>query len=97
VTPLRTADSDDTIHELGKYLSLPVTETDALQFWKQNENVHKLPKLALIARKLLAIPATSTPSERIFSLCGLTLNEHRARLSTETVKMLIFLKFNMQP
>ena len=60
-TQLSTADSDDTRHELDKHPSLPVTETDALQFWKQNESAQKLPKLASVAklaRKLLAIPAT---------------------------------------
>ena len=78
-TPLPPADNDDTRHELDKHPSLPVTETDALQFWKQNESAHKLPKLASVARKLLAIPATSrpTPSERIFSLCGLTPTKRR--------------------
>jgi hypothetical protein len=62
-TPLFTAGSDDTRHELDKYLSLPLTETDALQFWKQNESAHKLAKLALTAREMLAIPAAITASK----------------------------------
>ena len=81
-TPLSTADSDDTRHELDENtchcLWLKLTRCNFL-FWKQNESAHKLPKLASVARKLLAIPATSrpTPSERIFSLCGLTPTKRR--------------------
>jgi hypothetical protein len=42
------------------------TESDALQFWKQNESARKLPKLALVARKLLAISNTCTPVKGYF-------------------------------
>ncbi|XP_065658023.1 zinc finger protein 618-like [Hydra vulgaris] len=96
-TPLSNADSNDTRHELDKYLALPVTACDALQFWKDIDREHKLPTMALIGRKLLAIPATSTASERVFSVCGVTMSERRARLNPETLEMLIFLKYNMQP
>ena len=96
-TPLSNADSNDTRHELHKYLALPVTACDALQFWKDNHREHKLPTMAFIGRKLLAIPATSTASERVFSVCGVTMSERRARLNPETLKMLILLKYNMQP
>jgi hypothetical protein len=96
-TPLSNADSNDKRHELDKYLALPVTDCDALQFWKENDLEHKLPTMALIARKLLAIPATSTASERVFSVCGVTMSGRRARLNPETIEMLTFLKYNMQP
>lgn len=96
-TPLSNADINDTRHELDKYLALPVTDCNVLQFWKENDGEHKLPTMALIARKLLAIPATSTASERVFSVCGVTMSSRRARLNPETLEMLIFLKYNMQP
>jgi hypothetical protein len=96
-TPLSNADRNDTRHELDKYLALPVTDCDALQFWKENDHEHKLPMMALIARKLLAIPATSTASERVFSVCGVTMSDRRARLNPEILEMLTFLKYNMQP
>lgn len=68
-------------------------DENMLTFW--NKNKQKLPKMALIAKKLLCIPATSTPSEWAFSACGYTLNERRARMNTETLEKLMFLKYNM--
>ena len=46
--------------------------------------------MATVAKQLLAIPATSTASERVFSLCGNTVSEHRARMQSETLKILVF-------
>ena len=76
---------------------MPVTEADAIQFWKEIAAQGSLPKMALLAKYLLTIPATSTPSERVFSACGSTLNEHRARMKTETIEKLMFLHYNMSP
>jgi len=66
----------------------------ALQFWKTEEK-ELLRIMATIAQQLLAIPATSTASERVFSLCGNTLSEHRARMQPETLEILMFLRYNM--
>ncbi|KAL4219493.1 hypothetical protein ACF0H5_022070 [Mactra antiquata] len=55
--------------ELNSYLMEPsVTNLSALDWWKQNH--FKYPKMALLAKKYLAIPASSVSSERIFSLTG---------------------------
>ncbi|KAK6982278.1 hypothetical protein BgiMline_017651 [Biomphalaria glabrata] len=97
VTPLANADSNGTRHELEKYLALPVTDCNTLEFWKENDYEHKLPTMASIAKKLLATPATSTASERVFSICGVTMSDRRARLNPKTLQMLTFLKYNMQP
>ena len=43
-----------------------------------------------MARKYLAVPATSTPSERAFSIAGCVINKKRACLLPENVNMLIF-------
>ena len=39
---------------------------DALAWWKMQEKL--LPVLSIIARRLLCVPATSAPSERVFSV-----------------------------
>jgi hypothetical protein len=87
----------DSRHENEKYLSLPVIEVDALKFWKEIDASHSLPVISFLARQLLAIPATSTTSERVFSACSVTLSEHRARRNTDTLEQLMFLKYNIQP
>ena len=50
-----------------------------------------LPRLATEARVLLGVPATSTSSERSFSLAGRTLEERRSTLSPTSVDGLLFL------
>jgi len=50
--------------------------------------------LSKIDKELLAIPTTSTPSERAFSLCRKIFEEHRSRFSPDTLEKLLFLKYN---
>ena len=44
-----------------------------------------------MARRYLCVPATSAPSERLFSAAGLTIAKDRASLNPETADALIFL------
>lgn len=60
-----------------------------LTWWKYNERKYKL--LSILAARLLCIPATSAPSERVFSVAGLTIAKDRARLASDTANELIFL------
>jgi len=53
------------------------------------------PTLAGLAEKYLAITATSTPAERIFSVAGLIVSQLRASLTPEHVDMLVLLNKNM--
>lgn len=62
--------------------SLPKS-TPVLTFWKAQADV--LPKLAKLARKVLGIPATQTPSERVFSLMRRIFHHLRGSLDPETV------------
>lgn len=61
-------------------------------WWKEKER--KYPKLAIIARRYLSIPATSTPSERVFSTAGNIVSSKRSCLLPENVNILIFLSEN---
>jgi len=47
--------------------------------------------LSQLALRILCIPATSAPSERVFSVAGLTIAKDRARLAPQTANELIFL------
>lgn len=69
-------------------------ERDPLIWWREHES--SLPLLAVLARKYLCVPATSVPSERVFSTAGDILTAQRASLDSEKVDMLIFLKKNMK-
>ena len=54
----------------------------------------KYPILAKMARIHLAIPATSTPSERLFSDAGNLLSAKRTRMNSELFQRIMFLKRN---
>lgn len=60
-----------------------------LEWWKVR--CHKLPILSLLARRSLCVPATSAPSERLFSTAGLTIANARAGLLPDNAADLIFL------
>jgi len=62
---------------------------DVVIYWKQKADVW--PQLARVSRGLLGVPATSTSSERSFSLAGRTLEERRSQLSGPSVDGLLFL------
>jgi hypothetical protein len=47
--------------------------------------------ISKLALRVLCIPATSAPSERVFSVAGLTIAKDRARLAPQTANELIFL------
>ena len=86
---------DQAKQEMEVYMN---TETlnlgsDPLQWWKDNS--WRLPLLARLAKEHLCVPATSVPSERVFSTAGDILSAQRASLNADEVDMLIFLKKNM--
>ena len=63
-----------------------------LSWWK--DNAPRYPKLAKVAKRILSIPATSTPAERIFSKAGFIVNKNRSSLLPKNVDTLVFLAHN---
>lgn len=82
--------------EMSNYLEQSCIETDSdpLLWWKHN--CIYFPLLAVIGRKYLCIPATSVPSERVFSKGGIIVNAFRTKLKPKHVNNLIFLAQNME-
>jgi hypothetical protein len=77
----------------------PLTKEDGtyscpLIWWKANHP--KFPKIWLLARKILAIPATSAPAERVFSVGANVIDKKRAVLKPENVEILLFLCGNSE-
>ena len=66
--------------------------TGALNFWQQNHKA--FPKLACIARRVLAVQATSNIPERLFSHSGLLTSARRTSLSEHHNEELLFLYEN---
>jgi hypothetical protein len=60
-----------------------------LKWWKEHRQ--EFPRLAALARRVLCIPASSAPSERLFSHAGLTIANDRARLLPQNAAELIYL------
>lgn len=73
----------------------PLLKTESpLSWWKSNEA--KYPTVASLAKSFLCIPATSTPSERLFSAAGNIISKKRASLKPKHVDMLTFLHYNLK-
>lgn len=84
--------------EVDLYLSDEVKKEDlyvqssTLGWWAEKERLY--PNLARLAKKYLAIPASSVPSERIWSLAGNIVTKKRASIKSENLNMMIFLNHN---
>ena len=65
-------------------------ETNIYQYQKAKQ--FKYPIVSRIARDYLAIPATSAPSERVFSSGGDIVTQKRNRLTRNSVRMIVCLK-----
>lgn len=78
--------------ELSKFQNLTNHEGDILSFWKKNEI--NFPKLAKIAKVLLAIPMSSAKAESAFSIAGSLIRKRRASLTPFRTEKLLFIHDN---
>ena len=88
---------DTLTNEIRRYKSLRMSKDDkercnVLNWWKVNKCT--FPCLFKAALYFLHIPATSVPSERIFSLAGYIVRDRRSKLLAANVNKFIFLKKN---
>ncbi|XP_067270785.1 E3 SUMO-protein ligase ZBED1-like [Pseudorasbora parva] len=90
------SDTEKIEAELNSYLhgSLADSESNPLTWWKVHEV--NFPNISCLAKKYLCIPATSTPSERVFSASGNVVTCQRSLLKPATVNMLVFLTRNLK-
>jgi zinc finger BED domain-containing protein 1 (E3 SUMO-protein ligase ZBED1) len=66
---------------------------DPLVWWHSHRHVYG--RLFAAARVVLCIPASSTPSERLFSFSGNTVSTRRHRLSGESIEMCALIASNL--
>ncbi|WAR03621.1 LOW QUALITY PROTEIN: ZBED1-like protein [Mya arenaria] len=84
---------DKCDNELKDYLLEKCVDVSPLTWWKDNES--KYPRIAVVTKQILCIPATSVPSERVFSTAD--FSKLRSRLSPSLVDNIIFLNMNIVP
>ena len=74
-----------------KKISLDTRKT-VLDFWRENES--RWPLLANIAKKVLAVPASSAGVERMFSIAGHVFSLKRRRMKARIYESLGYCKLN---
>lgn len=77
--------------EISNYINLKPVEinefSDVLSFWRSKE--HEFPTISKLAKKILGIPASSAPSERLFSLLKRESDPMRSSMDHETLSSLV--------
>ncbi|KAA1125416.1 hypothetical protein PGTUg99_050024 [Puccinia graminis f. sp. tritici] len=84
--------ASDLAAEIRNYLaeSNEPQKTEVLDYWRRKQSLY--PLLAAMARCYLAIPATSAPSERVFSRSKTVIGPHRGSLNPTSIEHLLCLK-----
>lgn len=85
--------------EVNSFLIMPSlpcssTSSQVLDWWKGNSG--SLPGLSKLARKYLGIPASSAPSERLFSVSGGVVTPTRTCINTENVSAIVYIHNNLK-
>jgi hypothetical protein len=76
---------------IQRYRAEPTIQLEdcPLRWWASHSGAHE--KLASLAHKYLATPATTVPCERLFSVAGHIVNKKRSALLSENVNKLVCL------
>ena len=88
----RKAVQDIVEMEIFQYIRTPALDT-CNKFWSTYE--YKFPYLSRFACIVLTSPATSCPSERVFSEAGSQIWTRRNRLSASSIEKIMFLVSNL--
>lgn len=94
-TGCRSESSAAALTDIDQYLSEPVIDfhrTSCYSWWRENSRRFSL--LSKLAQRYLSAPATSVPSERLFSDAGNICSDKRNRLASERTETLLFIKNN---
>lgn len=88
---LLTTMADPIAAEIGKYLEISQSwarrqYADVLEFWKHQEP--QFPRLAKLAKHILAVPASQASVERVFSFLNWETPKERGRMLPDTVTAL---------
>lgn len=78
--------------EVASYRAAPPTGSHSLEFWKVQEAL--FPRLALLARNYLAVPASSATVERVFSRAGNVVTNKRVLLGAEVIEAQTIYRIN---
>ena len=65
-----------------------------LQWWR--DNAEKYERLSILARRFLAVQATSAASERVFSAASLIISNKRTCLKSEIAGKLLYISQNIE-
>uniref|UniRef100_A0A674AI05 HAT C-terminal dimerisation domain-containing protein n=1 Tax=Salmo trutta TaxID=8032 RepID=A0A674AI05_SALTR len=77
--------------QLSHYLDICEGQ-NALLFWTMNRKA--LPSLSRVAIRVLAVPTSSAPVERVFSHGGIILRPNRAQMTDRLLSNFVFCKYN---
>ena len=80
--------------EMERYesFSIPPKSVNILVWWKQHQNI--LPLLSIAARSVLAIPASSAKSERVYSSGANIVTAKRTRMKPNKVEQTLIIREN---
>ena len=83
---------EDQLSEVESYQKQEIPSSEKctlLEYWNANEST--FPGLSILARRIFSVMATSSASERNFSLAGATVSARRSCLSSTSVNSILFL------